>query len=254
MIRGNCEDHSLEFIKGIYLANQSDNLVGRFGFANQNPGEVMTDSTQNARSMAEHEHGIHMEKFETMLKCEIHPEFAVIAALHYCAKNEMPAPQWLVVAATKLLCRLLGNNTSKKPGRAVSPCARYIQDMVNYERWDVVRETREKQVQVKEQVDALKTISSAPRAMMQERQQMHHWVGEDWLRALECASMLLETSLAHAGPEAIKKSYQTVERGRGLISSLRYYQFDRGLLSLLGVTIDFRCRGNKGVPLYYLTP
>jgi hypothetical protein len=215
----------------------------------------VTDLELSARSMAEHEHEIQMEKFETMLRRDIHPELAVTAAMHYCAKNEMPTPQWLAIAATKLLCRLLGKNTPKKRGRAVSPCARYIQDMIDYERWDVVRETREKQVQVKEQVEELKKIPGAPRTMVQERQQMHDWAGEDWLHAYECASMQLQTSVAHAGPEAIKKSYQAYQhRGRGRISSLRYHQFDRGLLDLLGITIDFACRGNKGVPLFYLTP
>ena len=215
----------------------------------------MTDWTIDARAMAEHEHEIQMERFETMTRHEIHPELAVTAALHYCATHTMPTPQWLAVAATKLLCRLVGNRVSKKRGRAVSPSARYTQDRIDYERWDVVRETREKQIQVKEQVEELNAIPSAPRAMVQDRKQLHEWAGEDWLRAYECASMQLQTSAAHAGADAIKKSYQAYQRrGRGRISGLRYYQFDRGLLDLLGIKIDFACWGNKGVPLYSLTP
>lgn len=215
----------------------------------------MTDGTIDARAMAEHDHEIQMEKFETMTRHEMHPELAVTAALHYCAKHAMPAPQWLAIAATKLLCRLVGNRVPKKRGRAVSPAARYVQDMIDYERWDVVRETREKQVEVRAQVEDLRKIPSASRAMVQERQQTHDWAGEDWLRAYECASMQLQTSIAYAGADAIKKSYQAYQRrGRGRISSLRYYQFDRGLLDLLGIRIDFACRGNKGVPLYSLTP
>lgn len=214
----------------------------------------MTDWTIDARAMAEHDHEIQMEKFEVMTRHEIHPELAVTEAMYYCAKHAMPVPRWLAVAATKLLCRLLGNRTQKKRGRAASPAARYIQDMIDCERVEVVRETREQQTNVREQVEGLKAIPSAPRAMVQERQKMHEWAGEDWLRVFECASMQLQTSIAHAGPEAIKKSYQTYQRRvRGRISSLRYYQFDPTLLSELGISIDFRCRGNKGVPLYSLT-
>jgi hypothetical protein len=215
----------------------------------------MTDWTINARAKAEHEHEIQMEKFEIMTRHEIHAEFAVTAALHYCATHAMPTPQWLALAATKLLCRLLGNHTPKKRGRAVSPAARYIQDRIDCERWDVVRETREKQIEVKEQTEELNGIPNAPRARVEDRQRLHEWAGEDWLHAYECASMQLQTSVAHAGPDAIKKSYQTYQRrGRGRISSLRYHQFDHGLLALLGIKIDFARRGNKGAPLYSLTP
>jgi hypothetical protein len=215
----------------------------------------MADRTIDARAMAEHEHEIHMEKFETMTRHEIHPELAVTAALDYCAQHAIPAPQWLAIAATRLLCRLVGNRVPKKRGRAVSPAARYIQDMIDYERWDVVRETREKQVQVMEQVEELNGIPNAPRAMVQDRQRLHEWAGEDWLHAYECASMQLQTTIAHAGPEAVKKSYQTYQhKGRGRISSLQYYRFDPALLNQLGITVDFARRGNKGVPLYYLTP
>jgi hypothetical protein len=215
----------------------------------------MADWTMDARAMAEHEFEIQMERFEVMTRHEIHPELAVTAALHYCAAHAMPPPQWLAIAATRLLCRLLGNRAPKKRGRAVSPAARYVQDRIEAERWDVVRETREKQIHVKEQVRELNAIPSAPPSIVKDRQRLHEWAGEDWLHAFECASMQLQMSAAYAGPDAIKKSYQAYQRsGRGRISSLKYYQFDPGFLDLLGIKIDFACRGNKGRPLYSLTP
>lgn len=214
----------------------------------------MTDETSDSRATAAHEHEIQMERFEIMTRHEIHPELAVTEAMYYCAKHAMPVPRWLAIATTKLLCRLLGNRTPKRRGRAVSPAARYIQDMIDYERTDVVRETREQQANVKEQVEDLEAITSAPRSRLQDGQKMHEWTGEDWLHVFECASMQLQTSDAHAGPEAIKKSYQACQRKiRGRISSLQYYRFDPTLLSELGITVDFACRGNKGVPLYSLT-
>ena len=214
----------------------------------------MTNCTIEARKMTEHEHEIQMEKFETMTRHEIHPELAVTEAMYHCAKHAMPVPTWLAIATTKLLCRLLGNRTPKKRGRAVSPAARYVQDMIDYERTDVVRETREQQANLREQVEELEAIPNAPRAMVQERQKMHEWAGEDWLHVFECASMQLQRSDAHAGPEAIKKSYQTCQRKiRGRISGLQYYRFDPALLNELGISIDFARRGNIDVPLYSLT-
>ena len=236
------------------MQESPDNLRLADWLANQGWGLGMTDWTIDARAMAEHEHEIQMERFETMTRHEMHPELAVTAALHYCAKHAMPTPQWLAIAATKLLCRLIGNRVPKKRGRAVSPTARYIQNMIDYERWDVVRETREKQVEVKEQLEGVRQIPNVPRAMVQERERMHDWAGKDWLHAFECASMQLQTSIAHAGPEAIKKSYQACQRrGRGRISSLQYYRFDPALMNELGITLDFTCRGNKGMPLFSLT-
>ncbi len=214
----------------------------------------MPNEAPDTRAIAEHDHEVQMEKFEAMTRHEIHPELAVTEAMYYCAKHAMPVPRWLAIASTRLLCRLLGNRTPKKRGRAVSPVARYIQDMIDYERTDVVHETREKQVKVRDQVEELEAIPSAPRAIVQDRQKMHEWAGEDWLHVFECVSMQLQTSDAHAGPEAIKKSYQTCQRKlRGRISSLQYYRFDPALLSELGITVDFARRGNKGAPLYSLT-
>jgi hypothetical protein len=214
----------------------------------------MTDAKRDARPIAEHEHEIRMERYEAMNRHEIHPELAVIEAMYYCAKHAMPAPQWLAIAATKLLCKLGGNRRPKKRGRAVSPTARYIQDMIDFERWEVVSVTRKKQVQVKEQLEELKRTPNASKAMVEERQRMHDWAGDDWLHALECASMQLQTSIAHAGPEAIKKSYQTCQREvQSSISNLRYHRFDPALLRELGIKLDFTRRGKKGMPLFSLT-
>jgi hypothetical protein len=214
----------------------------------------MNELVPSALSMAEHEHEIHMERFETMLKREIHPEIAVTAALHYCAEHQMPPPQWLTMAATKLLCALIGNKQKKKRGRSVSPCARYLQDMIVYERSDVVRDTRERQISEREHVEKLRKIPSAPKALIREREKMLACAGSDWLEAFVCASKRLQTTDAHAGPDAIKKSYLEYQReSRGRISGLRYHVFDRRLLNMLGIAIDFPHRGKKLRPIYDLT-
>ena len=214
----------------------------------------MTDGAHDARATAEHEHEIHMEKFETMLKRDIHPELALIAALHYCAKHEMPTPQWLAIAATKLLCQLVGNRQTKKRGRSASPSTRYLQDMTIYERWDVVRDTRERQISEREHVEKLKKIPSAPRALVRERERMLGCAGSDWLEAFVCASKRLQGTDAHVGPDAVKKSYLEYQRESwGRISGLRFHIFDRELLNMLGIDIDFPHRGKKIRPIYDLT-
>jgi hypothetical protein len=215
----------------------------------------MTDSRPSNRAMAEHDHEVQMEKFETMTRRELHPELAVTAAMHYCAEHRMAPPHWLSVAATKLLIRLLGQNQKqKRNGRSASPCARYIQDLIHQERWDVVRNTREKQILVGADVAALKRIPNAPRKMVLEREKLHQWAGKDWLHAFDCASMLLQNTAAKGGPDTIKKSYMEYQRnGRGRISSMRYYPFDRRLLNMLGIKIDFSGKGKKVTAFSNLT-
>lgn len=214
----------------------------------------MTEAAPNGRAMAEHDHEVQMEKFETMRRRDFHPELAVLAAMHYCAEHHMTAPQWLNIAVTKLLIQLLGRNQKRKRGRSAAPSARYIQDMIRQERWDVVRNTREKQILVAEDVAGLERIPKAPRKMVLERQKLQHWAGKDWLHAFDCASMLLQNTAAKGGPDTIKKSYMEYQRnGRGRISSMRYYPFNRRLLEMLGIKIDFSRKGRKVTAFSNLT-
>lgn len=203
----------------------------------------MGDSELSARSLAEHDFEVHMERFEAMVKYEMHAEIAITAALLHCAEHKMPPPQWLTVKATKLLCELLQKKRKKKSGRSTSPCDRYVQDRIMYERWDMVRDTRERQISERHHVEDLKKIPRVPRALLEEREGMLKWAGSDLLKAVVCASERLQGTKAYAGPDAIKKSYlQCQHHLRGRISSLRFWPFDRRLLNSLGIDIDFEKR------------
>lgn len=179
---------------------------------------------------------------------------AVPAALDYCVRNKLDVPPWLAVVATELLCDLMKREKSTKRGRARGFVARHRQDRIDYARWDQVKVVRQKQIELHEQVAALRALPHIPPGMLQERQRMLDWVGCTLNRAYECAALLLEGSEAFGGPDAIKRSYFQVERNShdpGQI--LRYHLLDPRFLSRLGLKHEIEVRpGKKHVPLYTL--
>ena len=85
--------------------------------------------------------------------------------------------------------------------------------MTDYERWDQVKVVREKQIEIRDEVDFLRAnLRKAPSGRLEDREKMLEWVGRSLRRAFECASMLLAESPAFGGPDAIKSSYLTVEK------------------------------------------
>ena len=194
---------------------------------------------------------LHAEQLECFRICW-HRELAVAAALRYCSQHRLNAPHWLVGEAETVLCAQLRPKKRNKRGRASNAVARYRQDMIDYERWDTVREVREKQTEILKHVEELRAISRVPRSLLQEREKMLHWVGHDWLRVYECASMMLAKTRAAGGPEAMKASYQRVKRNsKDPDQQLRYHLLDSNLDIGLRV-IQTDSRSKKVVPLYEL--
>jgi hypothetical protein len=191
-------------------------------------------------------------KLETYRRM-FHAELGVAAALHYCTEHDLDAPRWLITAATELIFALLRNEKSKKRGRACGIVARYRQDMIDFERWERVREVREMQEELPEVVEDLRS-RNAPSGILEEREKMRDWTGEDWLKAYECASMVLQGTDAHAGPDAMKTSYQKVQQNnRHPSQSLRYHVLGRAIECRLGLDCSFPRRVNKYVPFFDLT-
>jgi hypothetical protein len=180
-----------------------------------------------------------------------HKELGVASALHYCAEHGVTAPPWLVQAASEILFVLLRNDKTKKRGRSAGIVARYRQDMIDFERWDLVRQVREKQDELPLVVDDLRK-RDAPQAMIDEHVKMRDWVGRDWLRAYECASMILQGTDAHAGPDAMKSSYLTVKQNNDE-RGLRYHVLGAQIEYRLDINCNFQRRVNKGTPFYDLT-
>ena len=67
----------------------------------------------------------------------------------------------------------------KKRGRSVNLVDRYRQDMVDYARWDEVKTVREKQIEIREEVDFLRANpKKAPPHWLEDREKMLKWVGD----------------------------------------------------------------------------
>jgi hypothetical protein len=182
---------------------------------------------------------------------------AIPAAIEYCSRSDLSGPQWLVQAAAAQYPELLRSNMPKKRGRSVNLVDRYRQDMVDYARWDEVKTVREKQTEIREEVDFLRANpKKASHYWIEDREKMLKWVGKSLRRAFECASMLLADTSAFGGPDAIKSSYLTVEKvNRTQSHPLRYHMLDADFLTSIGIEPIALRRGQarKVVPLYDLT-
>ena len=171
---------------------------------------------------------------------------AVPAALHYCNEHRLNVPPWLLKAALDAHCALLRGDKPKKRGRAASLVARFRQDIIAYARWDAVCECREKQKEIRQQVNDLRARPNVPQDLLKEREKMLAWLGHDWLRAYECAAMLLKGSEAYAGPDAMKASYiRVVQLSRDPMQATRYHLLNPHLLRQLGLQNRFDARRDK---------
>jgi hypothetical protein len=199
----------------------------------------------------------HARRLETLenMSLSIHRRIAVAAALDYCARHGLNAPPWLVTAAAEVLREVLRRERSTKRGRSCGSVARYRQDQIDFERWDVVQYVRQNQKKTVEDIKELSSMKRPSKDLLTERQRMLHWAGRTWLRTFECASMILKGRQAHAGPDAVRTSYKTVERSiRNEDWSVRYHMLDQEFLRWFGFEgpLD-RKQGTKIVPLYDLT-
>ena len=181
---------------------------------------------------------------------------AIPAALHFCQKWRQPVPDWLLPAATDLLCSLLRGDGPKRRGRAAGHVARLRQDNIDYTRWSTVVWQREAQQDLREQVEAIRSRKeNVPNEIREDRERLLAWLGSTLDRAFECSAMILEGTTAYGSPEAIKRSYFKVEAHKAKCKgSLRYMLLDPELLRALGVKWEpFVRPGRKLEPLYNLS-
>ena len=132
--------------------------------------------------------------------------------------------------------------------------ARYRQDVIDSERWQMVHYVRDKQKELREGVTTARQGASGDASWLQDMEKLLKWNGRSLKCAYECASMLLLGTEAYAGPEAIKTSYLKVEKWfetkRG-----RYLRLDDDFIEKLGMQHrrDEK-QGRKWVPIYDLKP
>ncbi len=149
------------------------------------------------RSLSE-AHDTRLACFEAMVGSGV--VIAIAAALHYCRRHRVNVPPWAVAAADELLCGLLRREKSNRRGRACGAVARHRQDMIDYARWDQVKEVRRRQIEIAEQVQELRGLANVAPERLEERRKMLAWAGTTLNRAFECAAMILEGSEAYGGP------------------------------------------------------
>ncbi len=183
-----------------------------------------------------------------------HREVAVAAALDYCSEHQICSPEWLVTAAAEVMCDLLKRERPTRRGRAGSSIARYRQDIIDFDRWDTVLEVLRNQKKLVQEVELCRTYPDQQK-LLQDRERMLRWVGRGWLRAYECAAMMLTGGRARASPESMKASYRKVNRNfANPTTATRYHLLNYQFLRKLGIQYPGERRpGTKTLPLYDLT-
>ncbi|MDB5550203.1 MAG: hypothetical protein JWL86_187 [Rhizobium sp.] len=182
-------------------------------------------------------------------------ELAPAAGMFFCATYDVAVPRWLVLHAARGYCMQVRPNRNKKRGRAAGPIDRYRQDLIDSARWEDVRDVRYKQREYLENALAMRSYKNVSPREREECEKRLAWIGHDWDRAYECASMRLRGTPAFGGPDAMKKSYCRVEASNELpAQSWRYFLFDPDFLSSIGVQHPSRWgRSTKFEPFYNLT-
>lgn len=198
---------------------------------------------------------VHARYLKTLQLQNDHEELAVAAALDYCEKYSLAVPSWALSASSKVLRELLLQSRPAKRGRANHPIARYRQDFIDYERWDAVKEVRQKQPEVLEHVNEMRTHRNFPRSDLAAGEKLLKWAGKDWDRAYECAAMLLLGREAFASVGTIRASYLKVQKHFSQPNrSFRYFLYDESFLRKIGIPGSLeRKQGIKIAPISDLT-
>jgi hypothetical protein len=139
-----------------------------------------------------------------------------------------------------------------RPGRSCNPVARYRQDQIDYLRWDAVITARKNQPNIRDRVLDMRAYSSKfPARYLELEEKLLHWIGHDWLRAYEVASMYLQGCYAHGGPDAVRTSYLKVQRTKGC--SGRYVMVREPFCYKIGIPHPKDEQGMKCRHLFELT-
>jgi hypothetical protein len=161
-------------------------------------------------------------------------ELAPAAALFYCRKNMISAPDWVIEAASVGYCKVLNGALTKKLGRSSGPVERYQQDMVDYARWEVINDVREKQREFPEDLKELRARPNVSKSIIEEKRKMLKRVGKTWQSAFQYAATLVRGTPAFGGIAAMKASYYRVERN-SKSGKLRYHLLDPSFLESIGM-------------------
>jgi hypothetical protein len=159
---------------------------------------------------------------------------------------------WIIEAASAGYCKALNETAARKRGRSTGPIQRYQQDLIDHARSDEIVTVRQRQLELAEEVEALLSKANIPKDVLEKKQKMLNWVGHDWLRAYECAAMLLRGSPAFGGVAAMKASYLRV-KANSKAGALRYHLLDPHFLRTIGIEHPMYWKQVRNIgPLYDL--
>jgi hypothetical protein len=123
---------------------------------------------------------------------------ALYEAVRYCGKYDEPLPKWATDGVARSMMALMELSSEAKLGQHAKWATQFIQDMVDYCRWDTVVEVREHAIR--------------------------------WLDAYGAAAEILNGSRATGSADAVEKSYKRVQKRMrsepGRYRLFRYIQFD----------------------------
>jgi len=143
---------------------------------------------------------------------------AVGDAVRLCTDTQRPLPDWLVPAVMGLLAIAAPHVKQKgRVGRTATLQQRHDQDMLDQARWGAVLEVRALQEWYRAQ-------QKLPRAQREARLEDLLNPGTNLDDAYALASECLNgTAAGGVGPDAIEKSYKTVQRAKKAGDARRYH-------------------------------
>jgi len=183
-------------------------------------------------------------------------QLALTAAMDYCDRWVLPIPPWALKEAVRAQCAQLLGEVPKKRGRSNGVVTSHLRHSIDYVRWDTVTEVRANRKSLEDKFMELRELSGrAARARRAECEKLLRWAGTNDRNAFECASMMLRGSAARGGPDAVKKSFRTVERNlRDPATAMRYNILDYEFLRKIGAVVEPAAgQGKKIVSLFDLT-
>ncbi len=105
---------------------------------------------------------------------------ALLDGIQVCREHSRPLPQWLADSTKRALTECLGIGVARRRGRCARQITRLRQDMIDYQRYEVVLECRDHDIA--------------------------------WVDAFSSASVILEGTWASGSPKTMQASYKRVAR------------------------------------------
>ena len=171
------------------------------------------------------------------LMFEMGTPLAVIEAMAYCDEHGLTPPRWAVAESVKIHCAAIRGDKPGRRGRSSGIRDRSKQDMIDYIRWDMVIQIREKRKLVRYEIKALSKLIG-PAALKHRRfcKEQLDWASAD---SFKLASRLLARLPAFGSSEAMRKSFLKVAQNmRNPRTAARYRILDAGFLRKVGVVVN----------------